>query len=256
MTTVSDIYTAIDTFAPFSSCEGFDNVGLLIGEGNQPVRNCLITLDVTHEAVQEAIEKDCQLILSHHPVIFHPLKQISFYSVHGELLASHIAVISAHTNMDKAQGGVNQTLAHMIGLRETQPLMGDECACIGRLPFAEPVDAETLAAHLAHVLFLTGMRLYDAGRKLRTAALCCGGGGSYVHAAIEAKADVLISGDFKHDQVIDAANSGLTCIDCGHFETERHFLVICQNMLAAQFPDVHFFPAESCRPHFIYKTFG
>lgn len=256
MATVYDIYAAIDAFAPFASCESFDNVGLLIGNGEQPVKNCLLTLDITHEAIREAQEKDCQLILTHHPVIFHPLKRVAFDSVQGELLASHIAVISAHTNMDKAAGGVNETLARIIGLRELSPLQGDECACIGRLPFDEPVDVETLADHLAKVLSLHGLRLYDAGRPILTAALCCGGGGSYVHDAIDAGADVLISGDFKHDQVVDAANAGLSCIDCGHFETERHFLSIAQNLLAGQLPDVTFIPAESCHPHFVYKTFA
>lgn len=256
MTTISDIYAAIDAFAPFSSCEGFDNVGLLIGEGNQAVKNCLITLDITHEAIQEAVKKDCQLIVTHHPVIFHPLKRISFSSVQGELLSARIAVISAHTNMDKAPGGVNRTLAGIIGLTDFETFLDDACAGTGSLPFDAPVDTETLAAHLAKVLSLQGMRVYDSGRQLKKAALCCGGGGSYVHAAIDAGADVLISGDFKHDQVVDAANAGLACIDCGHFETERHFLTICQSLLSAQFSDVRFIPADSCRPHFVYKTFA
>lgn len=254
MTTVSNIYAAIDAFAPFSSCESFDNVGLLIGEGEQTVKNCLITLDVTHEAIQEAIQKDCQLIITHHPVIFHPMKCIPFHSVQGELLAAHIAVLSAHTNMDKAPGGVNWTLADIIGLTDFTALPDDACAGIGNLPFDAPVDADTLAEHLAKVLSLQGMRLYDSGKKLKKAVLCCGGGGSCVHEAIDAGADVLIAGDFKHDQVVDAANAGLACIDCGHFETERHFLRICQNLLAAQFPDVQFIPAESCRPHFVYQA--
>ncbi len=255
MTTVSDIYAAIDAFAPFSSCEGFDNVGILVGNGSQPVGNCLITMDVTHEAIREAVQKNCQLMLTHHPVIFHPMKRIPFDSVQGELLSAHIAVLSAHTNMDKAPGGVNRILAKIIGLTDFTAFPDDDCAGTGNLPFEAPVDAETLAAHLAKVLSLQGMRLYDSGKKLKKAALCCGGGGSYVHEAIEAGADVLISGDFKHDQVVDAGNAGMSCIDCGHFETERHFLTLMEKLLSAQFPDVHFIPAETCRPHFVYKTF-
>ncbi len=253
MKTVSDIWQALDAAAPFSSCESFDNVGLLIGDGGQPVENCLITLDITHEAIREAQEKNCQLILTHHPVIFHPLKRIPFDSVQGELVAARIAVISAHTNMDKAPGGVNRTLAEKIGLRDFAPLPDDGCVGVGWLP--APMDGETLASHLAQALALQGLRLYDSGKPLQKVVLCCGGGGSYVHTAIELGADALISGDFKHDQVVDAANAGLSCIDCGHFETERHFLDLCQQLLSAQFPDVRFLPAQSCRPLFVYHAY-
>ena len=114
MATIGAIYEEIDRLAPFDSCEGFDNVGLLIGCPEIEVSRALLTLDVTLDAVQEAAEKGCPLIISHHPVIFHPLKSIPFGSVQGELLSRRIAVISAHTNMDKAH--LNAALARKIGL--------------------------------------------------------------------------------------------------------------------------------------------
>lgn len=251
MATVHEIYQAIDRLAPFDSCESFDNVGLLIGDPETEVSRVLLTLDVTLEAVQEAAEKGCPLIISHHPVIFHPLKNIPFGSVQGELLSHQIAVISAHTNMDKAH--LNAALARKIGLLDFQPLPEDLCAGEGRLP--EPVPLEQLIGHLAAALSLHGLRAYDAGKPVQKVMLCCGGGGSMVHDAIRRGDDLLISGDFKHDQVIDAGNASLSCIDAGHFETERHFLPLMRSLLAGQFPGVQFIEAESCKPPFRFYTF-
>lgn len=251
MATIGAIYEEIDRLAPFDSCEGFDNVGLLIGCPEIEVSRALLTLDVTLDAVQEAAEKGCPLIISHHPVIFHPLKSIPFGSVQGELLSRRIAVISAHTNMDKAH--LNAALARKIGLLDFQPLPEDPCTGEGRLP--EPMPLERVIGHLAEALSLQGLRAYDAGKPVRKVMLCCGGGGSMVHDAIRRGDDLLISGDFKHDQVIDAGNAGLSCIDAGHFETERHFLPLMRSLLAGKFPEVQFVEAESCRPSFRYYTF-
>ena len=251
MAIVHEIYQAIDRLAPFDSCESFDNVGLLIGDPETEVSRVLLTLDVTLEAVQEAAEKGCPLIISHHPVIFHPLKNIPFGSVQGELLSHQIAVISAHTNMDKAH--LNAALARKIGLLDFQPLPEDLCAGEGRLP--EPAPLEQLIGHLAAALSLHGLRAYDAGKPVQKVMLCCGGGGSMVHDAIRRGDDLLISGDFKHDQVIDAGNASLSCIDAGHFETERHFLPLMRSLLAGQFPGVQFIEAESCKPSFRFYTF-
>ena len=117
MTTVGDIRRLLDQMAPFDSCESFDNVGILIGGEDLPVSRCLVTLDVTRETVEEAEQKGCEMILSHHPVIFHPMKRIPFDSVQGMLLAKGIAVLSAHTNFDKAPGGLNESLLRLCSCR-------------------------------------------------------------------------------------------------------------------------------------------
>lgn len=253
MTTIRDLYAAVDRAAPFASCESFDNVGLLVGDPDREVSRVLLTLDVTQEAVSEAEEKGCTLILSHHPVIFHPLKSISFGSVQGRLLAKEISVLSAHTNVDKAL--LNAALAQKLGIRNFQPLEEDLCAGEGILPFEEPVPLEKVIARVAEALSLKGLRAYDAGKPVGKVMLCCGGGGSMIHDAIRRGADLLIAGDFKHDQVIDASNAGVSCIDAGHFETERHFLPLMEKLLAPQFPDVTFMQAESCQPSFQFYTF-
>ncbi len=252
MRKVSDIYAALDKIAPFASCESFDNVGVLIGNPEAPISRCLVTLDVTHDTVREALEKGCEMILSHHPIIFHPMKRIPFDSVQGELLKEGITVLSAHTNFDRAPEGLNASLATLLSVTEFTPSPEEECAGIGKLP---GLSMDELIFRTARALSLQGMRYYDAGRPIHTVMICCGGGGSCIHEAIAEKADCLISGDFKHDQVIDAMNAGISCIDAGHYETERHFVPLCCKILGNALPDISFLPSETMRPGFIFRTF-
>lgn len=247
MTTVNDIRREIDRLAPFDTAEDFDNVGLLVG-GDGEVGRCLVTLDVTVDAVAEAAEKGCGLILSHHPVIFDAMKRISADSVPGQLLRNGITVISAHTNVDKAL--LNDRLAGILGIEKLGELPGSGgCACVGLPP--KEMSASELALLCKEKLALSGGRVYDCGKPVRKLALCCGGGGSFIHDLSE-DTDCLISGDMKHDQVVDAANLGISMIDLGHFETERHFVPMMIGLLAETFPDVEFLPAGSCAPLFRY----
>mgnify|MGYP002229604867 CR=1 FL=1 len=112
-----DLYSAIDQFAPFSLSMDFDNTGILVGDRHQPVSKVLLALDCTIDVVNYAKEIGAQLIITHHPVIFHPIKRVNEDSVVYHLIRSQIAVISAHTNLDIAEGGVNDVLAQAIGLQ-------------------------------------------------------------------------------------------------------------------------------------------
>ena len=248
MTTVNDIRRELDLLAPFDTAEDFDNVGLLIG-GDGDVERCLVTLDVTARTIAEAVLNNCSLIISHHPVIFHAMKRISADSVQGLLLRNGITVISAHTNVDKAL--LNDRLAGILGIEKLSELPGSGgCACIG-IPPQKEMTASGLAAHCKEKLESAGGRVYDSGRTVQKLALCCGGGGSFVYDLPD-DVDCLISGDMKHDQVVEAANRGVSLIDLGHFETERHFIPAMIELLAKAFPEVTFLADESCEPLFRY----
>ena len=119
--TAGSVYKAIDRLAPFGSCMECDNVGLLVGEREAPVNGILVTLDVTPAAVEKALEMQMNCIVSHHPIIFHPLKRISTQQAAGLCLANGISVISAHTNYDFAPQGVNCALAEKLGLQNIRP---------------------------------------------------------------------------------------------------------------------------------------
>ena len=119
MTTVQQIITVMEQLAPRSYAESWDNVGLMVGNRNAVVTGVVTTLDVTEEAVEYAIEQNCNLIISHHPLIFKGLKQLSYDTVQGRminrLIQHKIAVYSAHTNLDIASGGLNDMLAKQLG---------------------------------------------------------------------------------------------------------------------------------------------
>ena len=119
--TAGNVYKAIDMLAPFGGCMAWDNVGLLVGEPDSAVTGILVTLDVTPAAVAQALEMRMNCIVSHHPIIFHPLKRISARDAAGLCLANGISVISAHTNYDFAPRGVNCALAQTLGLRNIRP---------------------------------------------------------------------------------------------------------------------------------------
>lgn len=122
MVTTGDITRFIDSFAPFSTAMDFDNVGLLVGGSEASVTRALVALDITPPVVEEAKRLKAQLIVSHHPVIFHPLKRLEEESVPYQLARAGIAALCAHTNLDMAQGGVNTCLAKAIGLQSIKPL--------------------------------------------------------------------------------------------------------------------------------------
>ncbi|MEG2429898.1 MAG: Nif3-like dinuclear metal center hexameric protein, partial [Oscillospiraceae bacterium] len=119
---VSDFYNEINKLAPFETAMSFDNCGLLIGNPNQTVKNCIFALDITNNVIDSAIEKQAQLIITHHPVIFDRLANIPENSVVYRLIQNNISVISAHTNLDIAKNGVNDTLAKLCGLEKFKRL--------------------------------------------------------------------------------------------------------------------------------------
>ena len=252
MTTAEEIYAALDEWAPFDTQEGFDNSGLLIGSMEQPVERCLLALDLTPEVCAEAVRCGAQMAVTHHPVIFTPLKSLRPDSAVYRAVQAGLAVLCAHTNLDKAPGGVSDTLADLLGLSRADDLEGgDDFVKLGDLP--RPVTGGELAALVKERLGLSHLRIHDAGRPIRTIALCSGSGGSYLELAAEAGADAFVTGDVKHDRAVEAAALGITLIDAGHYETEAIILEPMREYLQERFPRVEFRRAESDRPPFRWE---
>lgn len=245
MSTVTQIYDAIDRLAPFWLTMDFDNTGILVGDRNREVSCALLALDCTPAVVEQAKQLGAQLIITHHPVIFHPLKRVNEDAVVYQLIRSDIAVISAHTNLDIAQGGVNDALASAIGLRDCRGLellneqTGAWLGRIGTLP--EPLSPEAFAAHIKACLNAASVKFSAAPRVIRTVALCSGSGADCLDAAISAGADALLTSEVKQHEYLAAAAAGISIFDAGHFDTEDIVIEPLRDYLAKEIPDVHFF---------------
>ena len=239
MTAILDILRFFEAFAPVQTAMDFDNVGLLIGDKNRTVTKAVVSLDITAETVEEAAALGCELIISHHPVIFRPLKHLHTRDA-AYLLARHdIAAVCMHTNLDLSDDfGVNLCLAAALGLQNVRKSACGECLFIGEL--AEKADMTAFAAHAKAALSCTGLRYTDKKAHVQTVAVASGAGGSEVFAAAEEGADVLVTGEIKHHEILAANSLGLNMLDAGHFKTEDVVMLPLAEKLGQAFADVEF----------------
>jgi len=240
MPTVREIFDYINSLAPFITQESWDNSGLLLGDPNKEVSRVSLALDATTKTVRAAKENGAELMITHHPVIFSPAKKILAGSVPYELLTNGISAISAHTCLDSAEGGVNDTLAAILELEDIYPLELDgtdtPLVRVGRLK--APMSGDEFAKHVKAKLGCS-LRLADAGNTISTVAVCGGSLSSLTYELI-GKVDAFVTGDLTHHYFIDAADSGLTAVAAGHFETENPVITVLADKLSRQFPDVEF----------------
>ena len=179
MVTVGDIYNYIDTFAPFHTAMGFDNVGLLVGGKHCPVTSVMVSLDITPEVISEAVSQKAELIISHHPVIFQPLKRLSPTDVPYLLVQNGLCAIAAHTNYDLACGGVNACLAERLQLKQISMLeeyehSGLAASLIGQLE--TEMKSSEFAAYVKTQLECKGLKFTVGKTKVKKSGRClwCG----------------------------------------------------------------------------------
>ncbi len=225
-----EILDLLEEMAPAGLAESWDNPGLQVGAPDQKVAKLRLSLDPTIEALRRTAEAGAQLLLTHHPLIFEPLRSLDLRAYPGDVLAeaigAGIAIIACHTNLDKAAGGINDILASMLSLEGVEVLQshgqepGAGLGRIGRLPKEQP--AADFADQVARVLGAGRPRLHgDPRMPVRRVAVVGGSGGSLAALAAERGADALVSGDLGHHQTLEAARLGLILVDAGHFGTER-----------------------------------
>lgn len=251
MVSAKNIYDFIDTIAPFKTAESWDNSGLLIGSNTQMISRALVALDITNEVIDEAVSLRAQMIISHHPVIFEPLKRIGSNSIPYNLVKNMLAVICAHTNLDVAKNGVNDALAEHLGFIKTEPLeIMSENTSLGRIgTLDEEYSPERFADYVKKCLGCQGLRYVSGGKPIKTVAMCGGAGGDLLHTVIEKEIDCFVTADIKHNVFCDAKRKHLTLIDAGHFYTENVVVENLTKMLAARFLTVTFTASKnSCAP--------
>ncbi|MGC9194901.1 MAG: Nif3-like dinuclear metal center hexameric protein [Syntrophobacteraceae bacterium] len=241
MVRVKEILGWIDSLAPFRFAESWDNCGLQVGNPQASITGLLVALDPSSPVLAEARERGCQCVVTHHPLLLHPLSSILTDSWPGcvveRALLSGISIIAAHTNLDAARQGTNGQLAQLLGLSITGPLDAQPSLCqdsryggmgvVGLL--AREATAEKIAAELKSALGAQSVRIAgDWKKRVSRVAVCSGSGGSLLGKALAAGADLYITGDLKYHDARLAEEYGLVVIDIGHFASEKPVLgVLC-----------------------------
>ena len=245
MTSVNNIFEYLCTLAPLSLQTDYDNAGFLLGHSQAPVSRVLLALDITGPVIQEAIDIRAQLIVSHHPLIWGGLTSVTDAGKGGKALRlaeNGIAVISMHTNLDIAQGGVNDVLIKLLGAEPEETLDNAGCGRIGTLPASMPLsDFLRVCKDRLHT---KGLRFCDAGREVKRLAVLGGAGGSELSFAYEKGCDTYVTADVKYNTFLDAKELGINLIDADHFCTENPVMPVLAEKLRSAFPSVEFTVSE------------
>lgn len=231
MTTVQQLYEAMQRIAPLELAESWDNPGLLVDCAGEVTR-VLVTLDITPEVVTEAAAKHCEAIVAHHPVIFDPLKKLGPQDVPFQLVRAGISAICMHTNLDAAPGGVNDVLADLLRI-ENRRDFADNCGRIGTLNV--PTTAQQLAETCSRMLH-THCKFVEADHPVEKLAEVSGAGGSYLQQAIDEGADCLVTGEAAHHIAILAKQKGVGLVVAGHWGTEHPVVFALADALTERLP--------------------
>lgn len=241
MTTVQDILNFIESLAPASLKMDWDNVGLNCGSRNTPVTKILVALDPFEHVCQEAAACGAQLLVTHHPLIFRPIPMVTDDAAITRglmtLVRNNISHICAHTNLDCAEGGVNDVLAACLGLENVTAISSDEWGMLrmGTLPEQE-LDA--FLSTVKETLSCEGLRYCDGGKKVHNVAVGGGGCAEGLMAAIAAGCDTFVTSDIKYNTFWDAYEQGINLIDAGHFCTENPTMRVVADKIQAAFPEI------------------
>lgn len=243
MTAVGEILTFLESFAPPSLAEGWDNIGLMTGDRAQKVNRVLCALDVTEGVVQEAVDGGAQLIVAHHPMIFTSVHAVTADDATGRALMNAIrhsvSVICMHTNVDCAEGGVNDVLAAVLGLTDVVNMEAGENRMLGRVGnLPEAMEPRAFAAYVKGKLHAGGVRFTDAGKPVQRVAVGGGACGKMMDSALAKGADAFVIGDCSYDIMQRAQALGLTLVDAGHFPTENPVVSVFAKQIGTKFPAV------------------
>ncbi len=258
---IKEVLSALERFAPLPLQESWDNAGLQVGLTETEVSGALLCLDVNEKIVDEAIQKGCNLVVSHHPLLFRGLKTISdLTDVQRTVMKAvqkGVCVISMHTNMDNAKGGVNYKMAEKLGLRDVQflaPKMVDGVesgsGVIGELPEAQASDDFVLAVKKAFGVECA-MCNELLRRPVRKVALCGGAGDFLLDDALKAGADAFITGEMHYHQYFGYEQQIQICV-IGHYQSEQYTTEIFRDIIEKECPGVRTCIAETCTNPILY----
>lgn len=258
MRTVKDILQFIESVAPVYMKADWDRVGLNCGRSDGPVTTILVALDPFREACQEALEVGAELLVTHHALIWEP----GFVTDRTEqgrntlfLIENRIAHINAHTNLDCAPGGVNDTLAEKLGLSKVQVVSpagtDDQGRPYGLLRLGQVPDQplEQFLSTVKRALGCDGLKYVSAGVPVRRVCVGGGGCGGELRDAIAAGCDTFVTSDLRYNMFRDAYDLGINLIDAGHFHTENPVCTVLAEKLRAAFPEIQVIVSKSHKDH-------
>lgn len=245
---VCDVLNLLDERYDFSSAMPYDNSGHLVGSLNSEVTGIIVCLDCTEEAVTQAQNEGANLIVCHHPVIFDPLKSVTDESIVFRLLRANISVISVHTNLDQADGGVNDTLCLAVGLDNIEKVADSEGFLYRIGELSDPVSADEFANQVSLKLGFP-VKYVGTNIHIKRVAVCSGSGGSLLDEVSKKGVDAFLTADIKHSVFLNAHLNGITLLDAGHFATEDVVVTVLATELKKAFPTInisenHFSPIK------------
>ena len=258
---IKEVIEALERFAPLPLQESWDNAGLQVGLTEAEVSGALLCLDVTCQIVDEAIKKGCNLIVSHHPLIFRKLARLTgedyVQQAVMKALANNIVILSMHTNMDNARGGVNYKVAEKMGLRNVRFMSprqvdGVECGSGVMGEFEEPVAADDFIIMLKKTF---GVECVQANqllrRPIRTVAMCGGSGSFFLDEAVAAGADAFLTGEMHYHEFFGREQQIQIAV-IGHYQSEQYTSEIFRDIIERECPGVGCFVAETCTNPIMY----
>ncbi|MDD2446332.1 MAG: Nif3-like dinuclear metal center hexameric protein [Tissierellia bacterium] len=234
-----EIIDILNQIAPQNLIDSWDNTGFQIGDDEKNINKVLIALDLDNNIANKAVEEGYDMIITHHPLIFKSLKSINNRDYIGrliiKLISNDIVVYNAHSNLDLANGGVNDELARLMSLQSISPLseviIEAETYGYGRIGEIERSDLLTVVNNIKSVLSVDDIRVYGNKDTIQRLAVCGGSGSDFIIDAFEKNADMYITGDIKYHDAQTALQLGLVLVDAGHFNTEKIILPRLKDML-------------------------
>ena len=253
MVKVKDIAEVIEEFAPKALQESYDNAGLQVGDPEADVNAVLLCLDVNEDVLKEARERECNLVVSHHPLIFRGIKQLTGADTTQRLvmqaLMNNTAVYSAHTNLDSVWDGVSHEIAGRLSVKNLEvlePQPNNPRAGLGVVGNIKPVPKIEFLRKIKETFKVAALR-YSAQSPsvvVRRVAVCGGAGASLISSAIKANADILVTGDVKYHD-FTSFGSDIIIADIGHYESELCSREILSRVIREKFPDLTIYFSDS-----------
>ena len=233
-----ELVAPIEEFAPLALQESWDNCGFSVGDPQREVRKALVALDCTEEVLDEAIELGCDVIITHHPLIFKGMKSITPANMAGRIVTraikNDIAIYAAHTNMDKAANGVSGLMASKLDLENVELLTDEALGLVGNLK--KPVGWETFAGMVKEKFGVAHLRCSKPlEEKISRVAVCGGSGRSFIADAMAKGSQVYITGDITYHEFY--CERGFMVMDIGHYLSEYDVVALFADILCKKFPN-------------------